>query len=79
MSTRLLNARPAQRDAWELIGIGLVLSLLATLALKYPAAAAIVVIIGVIVMILCAAWIVRAVKRRWGRTPPPAALSHEAH
>jgi hypothetical protein len=52
---------------------------LATLALKYPAAAAIVVIIGVIVMILCAAWIVRAVKRRWGRTPPPAPLSHEAH
>jgi hypothetical protein len=47
---------------------------LATLALKYPAAAAVVVIAGVILMILFAAWIVAAVRRRWGRssTPVPA-------
>jgi hypothetical protein len=40
---------------------------LAALALKYPIAAAVVVIAGVAVMILFAAWIVRAVRRRWGR------------
>ena len=47
---------------------------LAALALKYPAAAAVVVIAGVIVMILFAAWIIAAVRRRWGRsaTPVPA-------
>jgi hypothetical protein len=44
---------------------------LATLALKYPAAAAIVVIVGVILMILFAAWIVSAVRRRWGRSSAP--------
>ena len=44
---------------------------LATLALKYPAAAAIVVIVGVILMILFAAWIVAAVRRRWGRSSAP--------
>jgi len=40
---------------------------LATLALKYPAAAAIVVIIGVVLMITFATWIIRAVRRRWNR------------
>ena len=44
---------------------------LATLALKYPAAAAIVVIVGVILMILFAAWIASAVRRRWGRSSAP--------
>jgi hypothetical protein len=38
---------------------------LGMLALKYPAAAAIVVAICVVLMIAFAAWIVRAVKRRW--------------
>jgi hypothetical protein len=42
---------------------------LSALALTYPIAAAFVVILGVVVMIVFAAWIVRAVKRRWG-TPP---------
>ena len=74
------NTSPEPFSNWFLSLAGDIFVIgLATLALKYPAAAAIVVIIGVIVMILCAAWIVRAVKRRWGRTPPPAALSHEAH
>jgi hypothetical protein len=45
---------------------------LATLALKYPVAAAIVVIIGVILMIMFAAWIGRAVRRRWTRRPAMA-------
>lgn len=35
------------------------------LALKYPAAAAIVVLICVVLMLTFAAWIVRAVRRRW--------------
>ena len=43
---------------------------LSALALKYPIAAALVVVLGVVVMLVFAAWIVRAVKRRWG-TPPP--------
>jgi hypothetical protein len=43
---------------------------LAALALKYPAAAALVVIAGTVLMIAFAAWIVRAVRRRWNRRPP---------
>jgi nicotinamide riboside transporter PnuC len=35
------------------------------IALKYPTIAALVVIVAVILMILFATWIVRAVKRRW--------------
>jgi len=42
---------------------------LAALALKYPIAAALVVIVGVVVMIVFAAWIIRALKRRWGSSP----------
>ncbi len=40
---------------------------LAALALKYPAAAAIVVLIGVVLMVVFAAWIIAAVRRRWNR------------
>lgn len=40
---------------------------LAALALAYPVAAALVVLTGVILMIVFAAWIVRAVRRRWYR------------
>jgi Domain of unknown function (DUF4126) len=43
---------------------------LATLALKYPIVAAVVVIVGVAMMIAFAAWIVKAIRRRWG-TPRP--------
>jgi len=39
---------------------------LSALALKYPAAAALVVIVALAVITMFAAWIVRAVKRRWG-------------
>lgn len=38
---------------------------LSALALKYPAAAAIVVIVGVVLMIVFATWIIRALRRRW--------------
>ena len=42
------------------------------IALKYPILAAIIVIVAVILMLIFAAWIVRAVKRRWGREPAVA-------
>jgi hypothetical protein len=46
---------------------------LSALALKYPIAAALVVIAGVVLMLVFAAWIVRAVRRRWsGRSTVPA-------
>lgn len=38
---------------------------LSALALKYPVAAALVVIAGVVLMIVFAAWIIRALRRRW--------------
>jgi hypothetical protein len=37
------------------------------IALKYPLLAAAVVIVGVVLMLIFASWIVRAVRRRWGR------------
>jgi hypothetical protein len=42
---------------------------LSALALKYPIAAAIVVLVCVALMMVFAAWIVRAVKRRWSGGP----------
>jgi hypothetical protein len=42
------------------------------LALKYPAAAAIVVLICVVLMVTFAAWIIRAVRRRWSRVDAKA-------
>jgi hypothetical protein len=45
---------------------------LAALALKYPAAAAVVVLAGVVLMLVFATWIVRAVKRRWAARAPVA-------
>jgi uncharacterized membrane protein len=48
---------------------------LSALALKFPIAAAIVVIAGVVVMITCATWIVRAVRRRFRRAVPSQAVA----
>jgi hypothetical protein len=46
---------------------------LSALALKYPMAAALVVIAGVVLMIVFATWIVRALRRRWSsRSTLPA-------
>jgi hypothetical protein len=45
------------------IGIGF-------LALKYPAVAALVVLICVVLMVMFAAWIARAVRRRWATANP---------
>jgi hypothetical protein len=47
------------------VGIGFI-------ALKYPMIAAIIVLVGVVLMLIFATWIVRAVKRRWSRTRTPA-------
>jgi uncharacterized protein DUF4126 len=65
------NASPEPFTNWILslsedvfvIGLGF-------LALKYPAAAALVVIISVVMIVMFAAWIVRALRRRWGRRLP---------
>ena len=65
------NASPEPFTNWILsvaedvfvVGLGF-------LALKYPAVAAIVVVIGVVLIVMFAAWIVRALRRRWGRPSP---------
>ena len=65
------NASPEPFSNWALslaedafvLGLGF-------LALKYPAAAAIVVIIGVVVLITFASWIYRALRRRFARVQP---------
>ena len=62
------NASPEPFSNWVLslaedifvVGLGI-------LALKYPAAAALVVIVCVILMIVFASWIIRAVRRRWAQ------------
>jgi hypothetical protein len=63
------NASPEPFSNWILsiaedifvVGLGFI-------ALKYPLVAALVVLVGVILMIIFATWIVRAVRRRWSRT-----------
>src|SRR5256714_8282936 len=60
------NASPEPFTNWILsIGEDLFVVGLGTLALKYPAAAAAVVIVCVLLMIVFATWIVRALKRRF--------------
>jgi hypothetical protein len=62
------NASPEPFTNWGLslaedvfvVGLG-------TLALQYPAAAAIVVIVCLILMIVFASWIIRAIRRRFAR------------
>ena len=67
------NASPEPFTNWILsltedafvVGLGF-------LALKYPAAAAVVVIICVMLIVTFAAWIVRALRRRWAHSPSVA-------
>ena len=64
------NASPEPFSNWFLsitedlfvVGLGM-------LALKYPVAAAVVVALCLILIVSFAAWIVRAVRRRWARPP----------
>ena len=68
------NASPEPFSNWALsLAEDIFVIGLSALALKYPVAAAIVVILGVVVMVALAAWIVRALKRRWGTGPVVAA------
>ena len=65
------NASPEPVTNWILsIAEDVFVVGLGTLALKYPAAAAVVVIICLVVMIVFATWIIRAVKRRFARPTP---------
>src|SRR5918996_5730018 len=65
------NASPEPFSNWILslaedafvIGLGVI-------ALKYPVLAAAIVIVGVVLMIVFATWIIRAVRRRWARREP---------
>ena len=65
-----VNTSPEPFSNWILslsedlfvVGLGM-------LALKYPVAAGGVVIVGVVLLMVFAAWIVRAVKRRWRPIP----------
>ena len=67
------NASPEPFSNWFLsIGEDLFVVGLGVLALKYPAAAAIVVIICIALIVAFAAWIVKAVRRRFAR---PTAVS----
>jgi nicotinamide riboside transporter PnuC len=43
---------------------------LAALAMKYPLLAAVVVAVGVVLMLMFATWIARAIRRRWQRPSP---------
>ena len=64
------NASPEPFTNWILslsedafvVGLGFI-------ALKYPAMAALVVLVCVVLMVMFAAWIVRAVRRRWRQSP----------
>jgi len=71
--TRVLaNASPEPFSNWFLsIAEDLFVVGLGFLALKYPAAAAVVVIVCLALIVAFAAWIVKAVRRRFLRSPAP--------
>jgi hypothetical protein len=65
------NASPEPFTNWFLsLGEDALVVGLGFLALKYPALAALVVLVCVALMVTFAAWIVRAVRRRWGGQEP---------
>jgi hypothetical protein len=72
--TRVMaNASPEPFSNWALsIGEDIFVVSLGFLALKYPAAAAVVVIVGLVLIIAFSVWIIRAVRRRFRRTAAPA-------
>lgn len=78
--TRVMaNASPEPFSNWALsIGEDIFVVSLGFLALKYPAAAAIVVIVGLVIIIAMSAWIIRAVRRRFRRSDraEPRLVSH---
>ena len=72
--TRVMaNASPEPFSNWALsLGEDAFVVGLGFLALKYPAIAAIVVIVGLAIIVALSAWIIRAVRKRWRRSPAPA-------
>ena len=63
------NTSPEPFSNWILsISEDLFVVGLGFIALKYPTIAALIVIVAVVLMIAFATWIVRAVRRRWGRS-----------
>jgi hypothetical protein len=63
------NASPEPFTNWFLsLGEDALVVGLGFLALKYPALAALVVLVCLALMVTFAAWIVRAVRRRWARS-----------
>ena len=63
------NTSPEPFSNWILsISEDLFVVGLGFIALKYPTIAAVIVIVAVLLMIAFATWIVRAVRRRWGRS-----------
>jgi hypothetical protein len=74
-----VNTSPEPFSNWILsIGEDVFVVGLGLLALQYPVAAAILVLVLLALMVVFAAWIVRAVRRRFRRTPAPAALSRRS-
>ena len=63
------NASPEPFTNWILsISEDIFVVGLGFLALKHPAAAAVVVLGCVVMILMCAAWIIRAVRRRWSNS-----------
>jgi hypothetical protein len=62
------NTSPEPFSNWLLsLGEDVFVVTLGFIALKYPLAAALIVLAGIVLMATFAAWIVRAVRRRWRR------------
>lgn len=69
----MANASPEPFSNWFLsIGEDIFVVGLGFLALKYPAAAAIVVIVGLALILTLSVWMVRAIRRRLARSRAPA-------
>ncbi len=66
----VVNTSPEPFSNWILsIAEDIFVVSLGFVALKYPVISALVVIVGVVLMLVFAAWIVRAVKLRWAQRP----------
>ena len=71
----LANTSPEPFSNWILslaedafvVGLGFI-------ALKYPVAAGAIVVIGVVIIAVFATWIIKGIRRRWGRSTPSSEL-----
>ena len=71
----LANTSPEPFSNWILslaedafvVGLGII-------ALKYPVVAGAIVVIGVVIIAVFATWIVKGIRRRWGRSTPSSEL-----